>query len=190
MLHPKSERGDGRYSQRDVLRAHIGSSEQWVSRQGNGSEQVRGQFHQSWTLKTWKQDGQFVCPRLGRGSLLQTDMQRVPIGWILRWEMPYKWGNRLICAWLSKQTGWNWAASWFHDEGTMISLKREGQGTVMTVKPSGVRHMSGRSTLYLWDPADAKFAVTLSPLTLPSSSTSAAEHKYTVSYSLWSDHTP
>ena len=50
-----------------------------VYHQENGqSEQVRGQCHTPRTLETWRRVGQSVCPKLGRGSHRQTDMQRFP----------------------------------------------------------------------------------------------------------------
>jgi len=38
---------------------------------------MRGRFHPPWTLETWEQDGQLVCPRLGRRSHREIKMRGV-----------------------------------------------------------------------------------------------------------------
>ena len=49
-----------------------------LSKGMNGqSEQVRGQFHSSRMLETWKRVGEFVCLTLGCGSLCQTNMRGI-----------------------------------------------------------------------------------------------------------------
>jgi len=74
MLDPKSERADGWYGhQRDVLRFHVRTQEQQVSRQANGQPQSKweaiastsdvGNLETSWLIRVLDSDvGVFVRP--------------------------------------------------------------------------------------------------------------------------------